>query len=98
MVILVPKPYKIISKDSARVINKTIDECRLIYNCWCVLSPSNQRIFNDELNREIKHKLEKCYKFYNRKYGVTIERGYGEVNDIEINISNICEAIKSWEE
>ena len=97
MVRLIPQPYKIVNKESTRVLRKTIEECRLIYNCWSILSPTLQFKLNKQFNDEIHHKLNKCYKFYQKNYNVTIENGYGLANDIEINISNICETIKSWE-
>ena len=53
---------------------------------------------NDTLDLEIDKKLNKCFDFYHRKYDVEIESGYGTMKDIEINLSNICEKIRSWEE
>ena len=89
--------YPIVEKESTRVLKKTIDECRMIHNCWMVLSPVYQHKLNDDFNREIDYKLKECFKYYQKNYGVEIEKGHGDANDIFFNIMNICETIKSWE-
>ena len=97
MVKLVIQDYKIVEKKSTRILLRTIKECREIHRCWSILSEDTQQKVNDVLDLEINHKLHKCFDFYHRKYGVEIETGYGEMKDIEINLSNICEKIRSWE-
>lgn len=98
MVKLIIQDYKIVEKKSTRILLRTIKECKQIHDCWSILSEHAQQATNDTLDVEINHKLEKCFDFYHRKYGVEIESGYGEMKDIEINLSNICETIRSWEE
>lgn len=97
-VILVIQYYNIIQKDSTKIIQKTIEECKQIFWAWKTLSKQAQnktaKIFNDEILK----KLQKCYKYYHNAYDVKIETGYSTKKDIEINISNICEKIKSWED
>lgn len=97
MVKLIVQDYKIVEKKSTRVLLRTIQECKQIHETWCILSENAQKEVNDTLDLEINRKLTKCFDFYNRKYDVEIEKGYGEMEDIEINLSNICETIKSWE-
>lgn len=98
MVKLIIQNYKIVDKKETRVLKRCLDECRNIYKAWNVLSEKGQEKTESVLDDEINMKLEKCFRFYNKKYGVEIEYGYGEMNDIDINISNICEKIRSWEE
>lgn len=97
MVVLVVQDYEIVDKKETRILKKTIDECKLIYQCWSVLSVERQKETEKLFNNEIMKKLGKCYEYYEKKYNVKIEKGYGQMKDIEINLSNICEKIKSWE-
>lgn len=97
MVMLVTQDYKIVEKKSTRILLKTLRECQQIHDCWSILSEGCQKEVNDSLDDEIAYKLHKCFDFYHRKYDVKIEEGYGEMKDIEINISNICEKVRSWE-
>ena len=98
MVKLVIQDYKIVEKKSTRILLRTIRECKQIHECWSILSEDAQMKVNDTLDLEIDKKLNKCFDFYHRKYGVEIESGYDTMKDIEINLSNICETIRSWEE
>lgn len=98
MVKLIIQDYNIVDKKENKMIAKTIKECKAIYNAWAVLSADAQKETEVILDSEITKKLEKCFSYYQRKYDVEIETGYGEMKDIEINLSNICEKIKSWEE
>lgn len=98
MVLLVSSDYKIVPKPETRVLIRTLEECKSIYNGWTVLSEDAQNELENYLNIEIIKKLDKCFKFYNRMYNIEIENGYGLMKNIEINISNICEGIISWED
>lgn len=97
-VILVIQDYKIVQKDSTIVVQKTIEECKQIFWTWTTLSEQVQKKTAKLFNDEIMKKLQKCYKYYHNVYDVEIETGYGTKKDIEINISNICKKIKSWED
>ena len=97
MVKLIISSYKILPKKETRRLIKTLEECRQIYKGWDVLSMDAQEQTRDILNDEIDKKLDKCFDYYHRHYDVEIESGYGEMEDIEINIGNICEKVKSWE-
>ena len=97
-VILVIQDYKIVEKESTIVVKRTIEECKQIFWTWTILSESTQKQTAELFNQEILAKLNKCYKYYQRKYDVEIENDYGVEKDIEINLSNICEKIRSWEE
>ena len=97
MVKLIVQDYKIVEKESTRVLLRTMKECKQIYETWSILSKNGQKESNAILDLEINQKLQKCFDFYQRKYGVKLEMGYGEMKDIEINLSNICEKVRSWE-
>ena len=98
MVKLIIQDYKIVEKESTTVIKRTIEQCKAIFWAWTLLSEKAQKETKEILNAEIDEKLQKCFEFYKRNYEVEIESGYGTEKDIEINISNICEKIRSWEE
>ena len=97
-VILVIQDYKIVEKESTFVLKRIIDECKQIFWTWTILSESAQKQTAELFNEEILKKLNKLYYYYQEIYHVEIEEGYGVEKDIEINLSNICEKIKGWEE
>lgn len=98
MVKLIMQEYKIVEKESTTVIKRTIEQCKAIFWAWTFLSEKAQKETEEILDTEIDEKLQRCFEFYKRNYGVEIESGYGAEKDIEINICNICEKIRSWEE
>lgn len=70
---------------------------------------ANDGLIRKLINEQIDRKLNKLYRYYARKYGVRFEdddwgdsncefdEQYRKEKTIEINLSKICERIKSWE-
>lgn len=98
MVKLIVQDYDIVEKESTRVLIKTLYECKAIYNASLLLSEETLVEADNVLDSEIDRKLKRCFDYYQRNYGVEIVDGYGEMRDIEINLSNICECVRSWED
>ncbi len=97
MVKLIFCNYGIVNKKECRVLLRTLKECKIIYKAYQVLSEDSKKELKSILNEEITTKIDKCFDYYNKNYSVEIENGYNENDNIDINMSNICEKIKSWE-
>ena len=111
--------YKKVTKKETKVLLKTIKEIKTIeeaYNLMYFFDEDEEEIkkektVNEIMTEQIMNKINKCFRFYRRNYGVKIsDENFGgelisefgfeslRIKNIENNIAEICETIRSWEE
>ena len=86
-VIFISQDYKIVEKESTKLLINVLDECRAIHSAWLVMSfPLQEDIIEKAtmiqmLNKQIQKKLEKLYWFYSRHYDIKFDDGdWGDEN------------------